>query len=451
MAPRKRNQESDLPQPFVEEEQVAAGDAGVGSSNNLVREEVPPQSAPTADLGGAVASLLQMMEGNRKLMEENRQLLEGRLDGLGQNHQHMSVPSAVGHSSQPRQENFSSPVNNQPSPHRANRGDIPATTHVEGLNDVGMGELPPRGGNPSPTFNIPVDQSPMHGAGQPPPIPMARPYVAPANMGGGVGLSGGDHIPPRAYPRPMPPQFNGQGMDPMGFMPPGGQQGGHGHDANALREQVAQLLNEQFGLGVRTTMPPVYRKPYPEWVDRHYPFPRGFRVPDFATFTGIGDQSTVEHIGRFTVQCGDVGDFVKLRIFGNSLTGAAFAWYVNLPSNYIQTWQQMEQTFHAQFYRSEPEVSMADLARMRQQPGESVEHFLTNFKNARNRCFVNLTEREFVKLAQGGLAFELRKKFEDREFADLFQLMSCAVRYEPLLHEEECLKGTLLSPSRLPC
>ncbi|CAN0912873.1 hypothetical protein LINGRAHAP2_LOCUS27588 [Linum grandiflorum] len=165
MAPRKRNQESDLPQPFVEEEQVAAGDAGVGSSNNLVREEVPPQSAPTADVGGAVASLLQMMEG--------------RLDGLGQNHQqvtlqlrslderyesynsrvdrlaqtrnrslddvnpithnfnaNMSIPSAVGHSSQPRQENFSSPVNNQPSPHRTNRGDIPATTHVEGLNDV---------------------------------------------------------------------------------------------------------------------------------------------------------------------------------------------------------------------------------------------------------------------------------------------------------------------------
>ncbi|CAN0871395.1 hypothetical protein LINGRAHAP2_LOCUS9830 [Linum grandiflorum] len=185
MAPRRKNQKSDLPQPFVEEEQVAAGDAGyVGSSSNLVREEVPPQSAPTADLGGAVASLLQMMEGNRNLMEENRQSLEGRLDGLGQNHQQMSIPSVVGHSSQPRQENFSSPVNNQPSPHRANHGDIPATAHVEGLNDVGMGELPPRGGNASPTFNILVDQPPMHGAGQPPPIPMARPYVAPANVGG---------------------------------------------------------------------------------------------------------------------------------------------------------------------------------------------------------------------------------------------------------------------------
>ncbi|CAN0829178.1 hypothetical protein LINGRAHAP2_LOCUS1064 [Linum grandiflorum] len=388
------------------------------------------------------------MEGNRNLMEENRQSLEGRLDGLGQNHQqvtlqlrslderyesynsrvdrrlsqvievvnknrndfdefrnfltssvaqtrnrslddvnpithnfnaNMSIPSAFGHSSQPRQENFSSPVNNQPSPHRANHGDIPATAHVEGLNDVGMGELPSRGGNPSPTFNIPVDQPPMHGAGQPPPIPMARPYVAPANVGGGGNL-GGDHIPPRAYPRPIPPQFNGQGMDPMGFMPPPG-----GHDVNVLRDQVAQLLTEQLGMGVRPTIPPVYRKPYPEWVDKHHPFPRGFRVPEFATFTGMGDQSTVEHVGRFTVQCGDVGDFVNLRLFGNSLTGPAFAWYVNFPSNSIQNWQQMEQIFHAQFYRSEPEVSMADLARMRQQPGESVEKFLTACKTARNR------------------------------------------------------------------
>ncbi|CAN0906134.1 hypothetical protein LINGRAHAP2_LOCUS24064 [Linum grandiflorum] len=94
MAPMRKNQERDLPQPFVKEEQMAAGDAGYGgSSSNIVREELPPQSAPSADLGGAVASLLQMMEGSRKLMEENRQVmveshqsLEGRLARLDQNH-----------------------------------------------------------------------------------------------------------------------------------------------------------------------------------------------------------------------------------------------------------------------------------------------------------------------------------------------------------------------------
>ncbi|CAN0888637.1 hypothetical protein LINGRAHAP2_LOCUS15892 [Linum grandiflorum] len=129
------------------------------------------------------------MKGNRNLMEENRQSLEGRLDGLGQNHQQVTLQLR---SLDERYESYNSRVDRR----------------------LSMGELPPRGGNPSPTFNIPVDQPPMHGAGQPPPIPMARPYVAPANMGGGGNL-GGDHIPPRAYPRPIPPHFNGQGMDPM--------------------------------------------------------------------------------------------------------------------------------------------------------------------------------------------------------------------------------------------
>ncbi|CAN0826884.1 hypothetical protein LINGRAHAP2_LOCUS825 [Linum grandiflorum] len=112
------------------------------------------------------------------MMEENRQPLEGRLDGLGQNHQHVSLQLRY---LDEHYKSYNSRVDRR----------------------LRMGELPPRGGNPAPTSNILVDQPPMHGAGQPPPIPMARQYVAPANMGGGLGLSGGDHISPRAYPRPM--------------------------------------------------------------------------------------------------------------------------------------------------------------------------------------------------------------------------------------------------------
>ena len=54
---------------------------------------------------------------------------------------------------------------------------------------------------------------------------------------------------------------------------------------------------------------------------------------------------------------------MKLRLFPNSLSRAAFAWYTNLPIGSILTWQQMEDVFHAQFFQTEPEVSMADLAR----------------------------------------------------------------------------------------
>ncbi|KAM2261582.1 hypothetical protein ACFXTI_043169 [Malus domestica] len=40
--------------------------------------------------------------------------------------------------------------------------------------------------------------------------------------------------------------------------------------------------------------------------------------------------SLLEHVARFTAQCGDVNsDFHKLRLFNFSLTGSTFAWYIN--------------------------------------------------------------------------------------------------------------------------
>ncbi|GKU99855.1 hypothetical protein SLEP1_g12638 [Rubroshorea leprosula] len=60
----------------------------------------------------------------------------------------------------------------------------------------------------------------------------------------------------------------------------------------------------------------------------------------------------------------------------------------------------MEDLFHIQFYRSKPEISMADLSRLTQRPRESFENYLMQFRKARMKCHVALPEQEFVKLAQ---------------------------------------------------
>ncbi|CAL2257286.1 unnamed protein product [Prunus armeniaca] len=119
---------------------------------------------------------------------------------------------------------------------------------------------------------------------------------------------------------------------------------------------------------------------------------------------GDGLQSTMEHIGRFTAQCAEIGhrEALKLRLFPSTLTVAAFSWYIKLPQNFVPNWQTMEQIFHEQFYQPEPEVSMADLAKMHQGLNESVQEYLGKFREARARCMVNMLEHEFVKLAQGG-------------------------------------------------
>ncbi|GKU93239.1 hypothetical protein SLEP1_g6847 [Rubroshorea leprosula] len=102
----------------------------------------------------------------------------------------------------------------------------------------------------------------------------------------------------------------------------------------------------------------------------------------------------------------------------------------------------MEDLFHIQFYRSEPEVSMADLSRLVQRPEETSKAFLARFRKARLKCRVALPEQEFVKLAQNGLDIELRKKFEGMEFRDFFELSYKVARYENLLREDTQRKST---------
>ena len=149
----------------------------------------------------------------------------------------------------------------------------------------------------------------------------------------------------------------------------------------------------------------------------------------------------MEHIARFTIQCGELANFenfsnFKLRLFPNSLTGNAFTWYATLPRNSVLTWQEMERQFHTQFFRTEPEVCIAELSRVTQRAGESADLFIARFKRMRNRCKIMLPEGEYIKMAQRGLDIELRKKFQGMEFCDFYELAAKVSEYEELLREE---------------
>lgn len=171
-----------------------------------------------------------------------------------------------------------------------------------------------------------------------------------------------------------------------------GQQVGARTDHPALNaDAVRDIVQELYGPGLRQFGPPEFRKPYPDIVDRENPYPRGYRIPEFTLFSGEEGLSTLEHIARFTIQCGELANFanfdnLRLRLFPNSLTGTAFNWYVSLPTGSILTWTEMERQFHAQYFRSEPEVCVADLSRMSQRNGESADRFIHRFKKMRNRC-----------------------------------------------------------------
>jgi hypothetical protein len=131
-------------------------------------------------------------------------------------------------------------------------------------------------------------------------------------------------------------------------------------DNEGVRDQIARTLRG-FGFTPRGRARS-YQKPYLEYFDM-IPYPRGFRVPDPAKFTGDDAKTTYEHIGQFLVQVNDVGitDVHKIRMFPLSFTGAAFNWFTSLPLNSIDSWASLEQKFHDYFYNGKVELRLSDL------------------------------------------------------------------------------------------
>ena len=91
----------------------------------------------------------------------------------------------------------------------------------------------------------------------------------------GVGTNRGQQIPQPLMQPPPPP------------------------DLEAIREAVQEL----YGSGLRQIGCLKFYKPYPKVIDRENPYPRGYRIPEFSR---EDRQSTLEHVARFTVQCGDL-------------------------------------------------------------------------------------------------------------------------------------------------
>ena len=81
-----------------------------------------------------------------------------------------------------------------------------------------------------------------------------------------------------------------------------------------------------------------------------------------------------------------------MRLFPNSWTRVAFKWYTNLPANSIHNWQEIEETFHGQFYKTKPEVSIADLSRLHQLSNEPIEDYIRCFRKLKFQCKVLIPE-----------------------------------------------------------
>ena len=91
-------------------------------------------------------------------------------------------------------------------------------------------------------------------------------------------------------------------------------------------KMTAEAIKRHFGVQLRPLDRPVYRKSYPDWIDR-ITLSRGYKTLDFSSFIGEDAKSTMKHISHFTAQCDETNqnEYYKLQLFPLSLTGAAFS------------------------------------------------------------------------------------------------------------------------------
>ncbi|CAL9020229.1 unnamed protein product [Prunus brigantina] len=88
-------------------------------------------------------------------------------------------------------------------------------------------------------------------------------------------------------------------------------------------------------------------------------------------------------------------------------------------------------------HQIQPEITISDLAALKQSEDEPAQDFITRFRKLKMKCRIPMEERHFIQMAQATLKISLRKRFDGMLLGDLAELADKASKYEELLREEQ--------------
>jgi hypothetical protein len=195
------------------------------------------------------------------------------------------------------------------------------------------------------------------------------------------------------------------------------------HVTQELIDHFSEMLLKQYGIKPKQQSC-IYNTPYLSGYD-HIPFSPRFKVPDLTKFCRQDETSTLEHITRFIIQCGEAGnvDALRIHLFSSSLLGPTFLWFTSLPANSIIKWSDLEQQFYNCFVFGIHEMKITDRTRLKKKNDETVAGFDQRFREVANKFYsLNLGDKHLVGLAFQGLFSTLREKYVSHDFESLSQL-----------------------------
>ena len=98
---------------------------------------------------------------------------------------------------------------------------------------------------------------------------------------------------------------------------------------------------------------------------------------------------------------------MAVRSFVGSLRGAAFDWYRRLKPGSVNSWDDIETKFLANFFNDDTEISIGTLLDEKQKDGEPVETFVKRFRNKALNCRDPITEEFILQTCHNNLALDV--------------------------------------------
>ncbi|XP_060183150.1 uncharacterized protein LOC132613116 [Lycium barbarum] len=125
--------------------------------------------------------------------------------------------------------------------------------------------------------------------------------------------------------------------------------------------------------------------------------PSGYKIPKFNTFNGKGDP--VAHLKDYCSRLIGIGhnEVVRMRLFIQSLSGSALAWYTKQDFSKWLTWEDMTREFVKQFeFNNGGDPHIADLLRVKKTPHESFQEYAIRWRLEASKIHPPLSERELI-------------------------------------------------------
>ena len=112
--------------------------------------------------------------------------------------------------------------------------------------------------------------------------------------------------------------------------------------------------------------------------------------------------------------------------------------------------------------RGETKVNLTDLMNVKRHHDESIDDYLSRFRQMKARCFTQIPEHELVQMVAAGLDYSIRKKLVNQQLRDMAQLADRVRQIEQLQADQifdvlvkdkqiKLLEDKIPSPDQLKC